>query len=112
MLKVYCCKTTHRHISVINLSAIVAVNLISTKITHNYLTVSRDDVKTLSTLLTPVEISLHDYLLFMRSREVKRIIITVTLVFSQSKYINRYVKMSSYVLLICNIQVRACERVK
>ena len=81
MLKVYCCKTTHKYISVINLSAIVTVNLISTKIIYNYLTISKNNIETLSTLLAPAEISSHNYLLFIRSKEVKRIIIIVTLVF-------------------------------
>ena len=112
MLEVCCCKITHRHISVINLSAIVIVNLISTKMTHNCLTVSRDSVKMLNTLLTSVEISLCDHSLLIKSREIKRIIIMITLVFSQSKYISRCVKMSSYILLACDIQVRACERVE
>ena len=64
----------------IDLSIIVTVNLTSTKIAHNYLTVSRDDIKTSSTLLTLVEISLCDYLLLIRSKEIKRIIIMTTLV--------------------------------
>ena len=112
MLEACCYKTTHRHTSVINSSAIVTVNLISTEMTHNHLTVSRDDVETLSTPLTSAEISSHDHLLLARSRRVRRIIITVTLVFSQSKHISRCAKMSSYMLLACNIQVRACEGVE
>ena len=112
MLKACCCKTTHRHASVINSSAIVTVNLISTKMTHNYITVSRGDIETLSTLLTPVEISLHDCLLLIRSKRVERIVVMIMLVSSQSKHISRCVKVSSYVLLACNIQARACERVE
>ena len=103
MLEACCCKATHRHISMTNLSAIVTVNSISTKMTHNCLTVSRDSMKALSTLLTPVEVSSHDHLLLMRSRRVRRIIVTVTLIFSQSKHISRCVKVSSYMLLACNI---------
>ena len=112
MLEACCCKTTHRHTSVINLSAIVTVNSISTKMTHNCLTISRGSVEALSTPLAPVEISLCDHLLLVRSREIRRIIVTVTLVFSQSKYISRCAKMSSYVLLACNIQARACEKIE
>ena len=112
MLEACCCKTTHRHTSMINLSAIVTVNLISTEMTHNCLTVSRGDTEVPSTLLAPVKISSHDHLLLARSREVRRIIVTVTLVSLWSKCISRYVKTSSYVLLACDIQVRACERVE
>ena len=111
MLEACCCKATHRHTSVINPSAIVTVNLISTKMAHNCLTVSRGSAEVLSTLLTPVKVSSCDHSLLIRSREIRRIIVTVTLVSLWSKHISRCAKASSYVLLACNIQVRACERV-
>ena len=103
MLEACCYKTTHRHISMINLSVIVTVNSISTKIAYNCLTISRDSIEALSTLLTPAVVSSHDYLLLIRSRRVRRIVVMIMLVFSQSKYISRCVKMSNYMLLACDI---------
>ena len=80
MLEACYCKTTHRYISIINISIIVTINLISTKIIYNYLTINRDSTEILSTLLTLVKISLYDHLLFIKSKKVKKIIIIVIFV--------------------------------